>query len=150
MWVEGPDIAAKEGRPCTDACRNSKTNEIQHRSHRRIDMKKLTSAFLLATLFLAPVLAAAQTSGGAGGTKAPGSNPADTPGSNPADKPGSSPADRPTGSPGMGQPTQPGSGTPDPAASPRSGFDLSRHNTRADCEKAGGKWGEVSQSCTQK
>jgi hypothetical protein len=103
-------------------------------------MTKLTSAFLVATLFLAPVLAAAQTSGGAGGTKAPGTSP--------TDKPGSSSTDKPTSSPGMSQPTRPSSGTPDPAASPSG--DLSRHNTRADCEKAGGKWGEVSQSCTQK
>jgi hypothetical protein len=106
-------------------------------------MKKLTSAFLVAILFLAPVLATAQTSGGAGGTQVPGSSP--------SDRPGSSPSDRPTDSPGIGQPTPPGSGTPgDPAASPPSTFDLSRHNTRAACEKAGGRWGEVSQSCTQK
>ena len=106
-------------------------------------MKKVTLAFLVATLFLAPVLAAAQTGGGAGGTQAPGSSP--------SERLGSSPSDRPTGSPGIGQPTPPGSGTPgDPAASPPSAFDLSRHNTRAACEKAGGSWGEVSQSCTQK
>jgi hypothetical protein len=98
-------------------------------------MNKLTSAFLVTTLFLAPVLAAAQTGGGAGGTQAPGSGP----------------SDRPTGSPGIRQPMPPGSGTTDaPAARPPSAFDLSRHNTRADCEKAGGRWGEVSQSCTQK
>jgi hypothetical protein len=97
-------------------------------------MTKLTAACLVATLLLAPGLAAAQTSGDAGGPKAPES----------------SPADRPMGSPSMGQPKPPSSGTPDPAASPPSAFGLSRHNTRADCEKAGGKWGEVSQSCTQK
>jgi hypothetical protein len=109
-------------------------------------MPKLTTAFLVATLFLAPVLAAAQMSDGAGGTKAPGS-------SSPTDRSGSSPADRPMGSPSMGQPKPPTSGTPDPAspaASPPGAFGLSRHNTRADCEKAGGKWGEVSQSCGQK
>jgi hypothetical protein len=105
-------------------------------------MKKLTAAFLVATLFLAPVLVAAQTSG-PGGTQAPGGSP--------SDRPESSPSDRPTGSPGIGQPTPPDSGTPgDPAASPPSASKLYLQNTRADCEKAGGRWGEVSQSCTQK
>jgi hypothetical protein len=111
-------------------------------------MNKLSSAFIVGTLFLTPVLAAGQTGGGAGSPQAPGSGPADRPATNP---PASNPTDRPTGSPGIGQPRPPGSVTPgEPAASPPGAFDLSRHNTRADCEKAGGKWGEVSQSCAQK
>jgi hypothetical protein len=105
-------------------------------------MKEPNSAFVVGTLFLAPMLAAAQTSG-VGGTQTPGGSPSDTP--------RSSPSARPTGSPGIGRPTPPDSGTPgDPAASPPSASKLYLQNTRADCEKAGGRWGEVSQSCTQK
>ncbi|HEY7362934.1 MAG TPA: hypothetical protein VIE37_02410 [Methylomirabilota bacterium] len=95
-------------------------------------MKKLTLAFLVATLILAPGLAAAQT----GGTQAPKPNP----------------SDRPMGSPGSVQPGQPGGGSPsDPAASPPSGGgSLSQHTTKPACEKAGGKWTESTKVCMKK
>jgi len=97
-------------------------------------MKKLTIAFLVALVALVPVLAAAQTGGGAGGTQAPGSPSMDKP------KPGG--ADQPSGSP-----STPG----DPAASPPGGGDtLSQHKTKAACEKAGGMWAESTQRCNKK
>ncbi len=97
-------------------------------------MKKLTVALLVGIFALVPVLAVAQTGGGAGGTQAPGTGT----GSPSMDKPG-----------GAGQP----SGTPrtpsDPAASPPGGDSLSQHKTKAACEKAGGAWSEA-QVCTKK
>jgi hypothetical protein len=96
-------------------------------------MKKLMLMFLAATLILAPAFAAAQTGGS-------------------PQAPAASPSDRPKNAPSSGQPTPPKAGEPsDPAASPSGTRDsMSQYNTKADCEKAGGKWGEVSQSCSKK
>jgi hypothetical protein len=96
-------------------------------------VKKLTVAFLVVMFALVPVLAVAQTGGGAGGTQPPG-------GTSPSvDKPG-----------GAGQP----SGTPrtpsDPAASPPGADSFSQHKTKAACERAGGAWSEATQLCSKK
>jgi len=102
-------------------------------------MKKVTLVFLIATLILAPVLAAAQTPGGPSSPQAPAV----------------SPSDRPKISPSTPVSPLPPRDTPrDPAASPSSpARDLPYWmiNTQADCEKAGGTWTrEASPSCSQK
>jgi hypothetical protein len=101
-------------------------------------MKKLTLAFLVATLILAPVFAAAQTGGGPSRPQAPAG----------------SPSDRLKSSPSTGQTTPPRDTPRDPAASPASPTRDAPYwmiNTQADCEKAGGTWTrEASPSCSKK
>jgi len=98
-------------------------------------MKKLMLGFLVATLILAPVFAAAQTG-------APSSPQA----------PAGSPSDKPKTPPSSGQPTPPKAGQPsDPAASPSGTSDsMSQYNTKAACEKAGGMWVEEAKLCSKK
>lgn len=93
-------------------------------------MQKLMVTLLVGIIALAPAIAAAQTSSGGGSSSSGSSTPSGTKGS--------------TG----GGSTSSGSGTT-PSASP-SGTDMSKYTTKADCEKAGGKWQASSKMCMKK
>src|SRR5262245_16360286 len=101
-------------------------------------MKKLMLGFLVVTIIVAPVFAAAQTPGAPSSPQAPAG----------------SPSDKPQTPPSSVQPMPPKAGQPsDPAASPSGPRDsMFQYNTKADCEKAGGTWvAEASPSfCSKK
>jgi hypothetical protein len=99
-------------------------------------MKKLMVVFLVAVVAMVPALALAQTGGGATGGQKPGM-------STPSEKPGG------TSAPSTGQGTKPGGSESSPSASPPGG-DMSKHQTKAACEKAGGMWSESTKACSAK
>ena len=107
-------------------------------------MKKFVLALLVGTIALAPVLAAAQTGSGSGGSKPGTSSPSGTTGGSPS----SDPTHKTPGS-SSGSSGSMGTGTGAPSASP-SGMNMSTFKTQPDCEKAGGMWQASSSSCTRK
>jgi hypothetical protein len=98
-------------------------------------MHKLTLAFLVVIIALAPAFA--QASGG--GTDTKGSSPSGT-----KSGAGSGPSTTPGASGGS-------SSSSSPSASPSGADDsFSKYTTKADCEKAGGMWTEAAKSCKKK
>lgn len=97
-------------------------------------MKKVLFTLLIVVIGLAPVVAAAQTPGGAD-KSAPSSSDKSPSG---ADK------STPSG----------GSGSSAPSASPstsgETSTDLSQHKTQNDCEAAGGQWQATTKICQKK
>ena len=95
-------------------------------------MQKLMVTLLVGIIALAPAIAAAQSSTGSGSSGSSSS--------------GSSTPSTSKGTTGSGS-TSSGA----PAASPSGSMaDMSKYTTKADCEKAGGKWQASSKMCMKK